>query len=309
MKFAKLYTVLACAAALGTMASCSDVTEPVLQTPDPAQFKLNTPPFQNEYYKLTEDGTFDLTLNGQPSYGFSAVTQYRVQVALAADFSNEANYRELTPVGTGTQTRMTFNDLDLAEAICELRGITEESEYTDLGEQTVYFRGVAFIDGIDRSYVTTSNVVSLNRVQSFFSVAKPGKIYVIGNYAGSWISPEASKAEALEPYTLSEKDDAIRSKVYYGSVEFSDSFEDIANNGCIFRFYTALTGWDEDSVGCAGGTDSDTPVEFPEFAAGTTLEHAVAATKDSFKFNNYSGKLEFVVNINTMQATITAPAQ
>lgn len=314
MKFAKLYTVMACAAALCGMVSCSDVTEPVLQKPDPETFKMNTPPLQDQYIKLSETGTFNLTLNGQPSYGFSAVTQYRAQVSMTGKFDTETDYRELTPTGTGTLSQMTFNDIDLAEALCDLRGIKEEDQYTDLGEQKVYFRGVAFIDGVPESHVVTSNIVSLNRVQSFFSVAKPGVIYVIGNYAGAWIGPTADQAENLIPYSLSEKDDQIRSKVYYGSILFDPAAtekkdnEDVVIQNTVFRFYTALTGWEDDTMGCAGGKDADTPVEFDDFKAGSTLEHDITKTKDSFQFNGYRGSIDFTVNLNTMKAIMTAPA-
>ena len=56
-----------------------------------------------------------------------------------------------------------------------------------------------------------------------------------------------------------------------------------------------LDGWDRPadfpesqifSLGAAGGTNSDTPVEFPDFKAGEQLTHKLAETKDSFSFPN-----------------------
>lgn len=307
MKIAKIYTVAAVVAMAAAMSACSDVTTPKLQTPDAAEFKMVTPPLQDQYYKLTPTGTFDLAVNAQPSYGFSAVTQYRVQVAMHLDdFADETKYRELTPVGSGTLVKMTFNDIDLAEAITDILGLTEDDRDSfDLGIIPLYFRGVAFIKGVQQSYVETSNIVSLNNVEPFFSIAKPGGIYVIGNYAGGWISPTTAEQDNLEPYTLYEKEDAIRSKIYFGNIDFAVGGE----SECIFRFYTALGGWDENSLGAAGGTDSDTPVEFPAFEAGSTLEHGLAATKDSFKFPNYIGALDFEVNLAdeaNMSAKISA---
>lgn len=297
MKFAKTYTVLAMAAAMLGFCSCSDVTDPKLnEQPGNDNFTIYTPSFQNEYYGLTETGTFDLTLSGQPDYGYSAITQYRALVSLTEDF---AESRVLVPVGTGTLSKMTLRDNDLAIALCALHGVETKEDYVDLGEQKVYFKGQAFIDGIldkdgnNRTVVETKNVVSLNRVQAYLALPIPGKIWVIGNYAGSWIGPDAANETALEPYALSEKDDAIGSKKYYGTIEFTTEAE-----GSIFRFYTALEGWDANSLGCSGGTDSDTPVEFPDFVAGSTLEHALAATKDSFKFENYCGKIEFFVDLS-----------
>ena len=79
MKFAKLYTVLAAAVAIAGFSSCSENTDPQYHEPNAASFKIYTPSFQNDYYELTDNGTFDITLNGQPDYGFSAVTQYRLR--------------------------------------------------------------------------------------------------------------------------------------------------------------------------------------------------------------------------------------
>lgn len=303
MKFTKLYTVLAAAVALAGFSACEDVTDPKFHEPDASEFKIYTPSFQNEYYQLTDDGTFDLILNGQPDYGFSAVTQYRADVSLTEDF---AVTEQITPTGTGTLSRMTFKDSQLAMKINALHGVLKPEDYVDLGEEKIYFRGVAFIEGVEGSYVTTSNYVTLNRVQNYDKVPMPGVIYVIGNYVGAWIGPTEDNTDALEPYTLSEKKDEIDSKKYYGTIDFQPTN---VEEGCIFRFYTKLGGWDENSYGPAGGTDSDTPVEFPDFKAGSVLDHALAATKDSFKFPKYTGKLSFFVDLSDSEnpkVTITA---
>ncbi|MDE5628982.1 MAG: hypothetical protein K2I69_05415 [Muribaculaceae bacterium] len=307
MKFAKLFPAFAAFTAMFAMSACSDdVTDPKYHEPDASDFSIYTPAFQNEYYELTPEGTFTLTLSGQPDYGFSAITQYRAEVSLTPDF---AEFRTLIPTGSGTLSNMTLKDNDLAMALCALHGVETEEDYKDLGPQVVYFRGSAFIDQIEGSYVTTKNVVSLNRVQSYLALPIPAVIWCIGNYVGTWIDPLESKLEELEPYQLSEKEDEIGSNKYYGTIDFQPT--NVAE-GCIFRFYTALGSWDENSLGCAGGTDSDTPVEFPDFIAGTTLEHALASTKDSFQFPNYTGKLEFFVDLSDSanpKITITAPAQ
>lgn len=285
------------AALLGT-ASCDPVTDPVLQTPDPSTFLIYAPAMQDQYIALTEEGTFEIVLSGQPSYGFSAVTQYRVQVSLDNKFTEDSP--TLTPSGSGTMSRMTLSQLELAEAICELHGFTDKDNYIDQGEEVIYFRGVAYIDGIEGTWVATSNSTSLNRVQSFFSVPKPGSIYVIGNYAGDWIQPAEASLSSLLPYALTEKDDEVRSKVYYGTVGFT-------GDNCIFRFYTALTGWDGgDSMGPAGGPDDDKLVTFKDFKAGSELVYDLAKTKDSFEFPNYAGTLYFKVDLNAKTATITA---
>lgn len=307
MKFNKRFSVLACmAATVVGLSSCSEVTDPKYHEPDASTFQIYAPAFQNEYYQLAPGETFDLVLNGQPDYGFSAITQYRAEVSLTEDF---ANYQTLIPTGSGTLSRMTLNQEDLALALCKLDGVETADDYVDKPARKVYFRGAAFIDGIADSYVHTSNVTYLSRVKGYLALPVPGKIYVIGNYVGAWIGPTTDNIEALAPYTLKEKDDDVDSKVYYGSILFQPTNE---SEGCIFRFYTALGSWDENTYGCSGGTDSDTPVEFPDFGAGQTLNHGLAKTKDSFCLKNYTGMLDFVVDLSDAanpKVTITAPAQ
>lgn len=307
MKLSKLYIIMvASAAAIAVLSACNDVTDPKFQKPDPAAFKIEAPAMHDTYMKLTPEGTFEISVNGQPDYGFTAVTQYRIEVAVAEDFKSAIT---LQPIGSGTKPQMTFNDADLAAALCELDGVTKYDEYVDNGEQKVYIRGIAFIEGVDGSYVVTSNTTSLNRVQGynvFPEVVLPGKIYVIGNYVGAWIGPDAANEPLLQPYALYEREDGIGSQIYYGTVDFRPTNQ---SEGCIFRFYKALEGWvPANSLGCSGGPNTDTPVEFPGFGAGSTLEHQLAVTNDSFKFNNYTGKLQFVVNVKEMTVVITAIA-
>ena len=106
MKFAKIYTVLACAAAVAGFTACSDVTEPQYHKPDADSFSLNTPAMASQYLELTEEGTFEIVAASQPDYGFSAVTNYRIDVALTPEFTD---FRQLTPSNNGgTLSRMTF---------------------------------------------------------------------------------------------------------------------------------------------------------------------------------------------------------
>ncbi len=310
MKLSKLYTVLAAAVAVAGFSSCSENTEPVYHEPTAESFKIYDSPFMNQYYELTPDGTFEITLNGQPDYGVSTVTQYRLQVSLTEDFKE---FDTMTPVGTGTLSKMTLKESRLAMAICKLRNIYEESEWTDLGEQKIYLRGQAFIKGVESSNIVTSNITVLNRVQSYFNPPVPGTIYVIGNYVvladNKWIEPLPKNAEQLQSYVLSEKDDEIESKKYYGTIDFLP-YE--GTTGSVFRFYTELGSWDENTLGCSGGPDNDKPVEFPDFVAGSVLDHGLAKTKDSFSFPNYRGKLEFFVDLSDSdnpKVQITAPKE
>ena len=132
---------------------------------------------------------------------------------------------------------MTIKDADLAVALCELHGVTDESNYEDKGIQKVYFRGQAFISGIEETEVLTSNVVSLNKVQGYFALKLPKYIFCIGNYLTDWIGPEAANAEKLIPYRVTENDDEIDSNIFHATIDFQE-------NAPIFRFYMGLDGWD-----------------------------------------------------------------
>lgn len=304
MKTAKIYALMAIAGVGLSFASCSDITDPVFQQPDQANFTIYNPPMQDQLYELTPNGTFELVLSGQPDYGFSAITQYRADVCMNPEFA-EGDYRTLAPTGTGTLSRMTLKMEDLAVAMNELSGVTSEENYVDRGMETVYFRGVAYINGIEESYVTTSNYTTLNKVHCYYSLRLPKYIFCIGNYAGDWISPTESSATDLIPYRVSEKDDAIGSNIFYATIDFQE-------NAPIFRFYTGLNGWDKPadfdgtgktgpdaffSLGAAGGTDTDTPVVFDDFVGGSTLVHGLAETKDSFSFPNYMGVVNMTIDL------------
>lgn len=298
MKFNKIYSVFAAAVAVLGASSCSEVTEPQFKTPDSknTNFAIYAPAFQNDVYELSMDGTFQVELSEQPDYGFSAVTQYRLDVCLDDKFE-EGKYTTLVPLGSGTLLSLTLRDSDLAAALTAFQGATTLGDYVDQGLQKVYLRGRAFIEGVEGSEFVTKNVETLNNVRSFFYVPRPGVIYLIGNYRSDWIAPMPENEAALLEFALSEREDAVGSKVYYGTVDFQ-------SNAPIFRFYTELGSWDDNSWGCANldaEPTSDNPQAFEEFtgAAGTSFEHALQNTKDSFSFPNCpGGVLNFVVDMS-----------
>ncbi len=298
MKFAKLYTVLACAAAVAGFSACSDVTDPQYHKPDADSFSLNIPVMANQYLELTEEGTFEIVAASQPDYGFSAVTNYRIDVALTPDF---ADFRQLTPANNGgTLARMEFKSADLAANLCDLDGVKSKEDYVDMGIRPVYVRGVAFIDGIDDSYIVSKNYVTLEKVQGYFTIYSPGKIYVIGNTAGEgvqWTEPSEGNEVTLQVVTLSEKEDQINSKIYYGTIDFG-------TNNPMFRFYTKLDGWDGSSF---GPIPEEKNVDF-DFDGSAPLTNELVSGKSNFNFPNYKGALEFVVDMSKKPYTMQVAA-
>ncbi len=68
---------MAMAGALLGAASCSQDTDPVLQTP--TTFVLNVPAMQEQYIELQEGNTIELVAS-QPDYGYSAVADYSAEM-------------------------------------------------------------------------------------------------------------------------------------------------------------------------------------------------------------------------------------
>jgi len=260
----------------------------------PTSFEMNEPALADQYIELTEKGTFTLTAKAQPDYGYSAITQYSALVSLTEDF---AESKQLTPTQP-TQTQMTFKSADLALAICELSGIASTEDWAALGNDTpvtkVYFKGVAELKDVEGSRIVSSNTVSLNKVQYYFAVPTPGFIYLVGAPEG-WAGPTESNAAHYADWRLFEANNAIGSKIY------SNVF-DIEPGQAMFRFYTALTGWDADSYGSQA---DDNPLDF-QFTDGMFTNELVKG-KGSFNFPDWpGGKMTVTVDMNAMTVTMIA---
>ncbi|MDE5844689.1 MAG: SusE domain-containing protein [Muribaculaceae bacterium] len=282
----KISMFLACLTAIVGLSSCSQDRDPVLQ--NPTKFVLNTPALQNQYYQLEEGNTIELTCS-QPDYGYSAIVQYSVEVSLTENFAEYETVESSTP----TQTRMVYKDEDVAMALCKLHGFDSDETYQDLPAEKVYFRAVAQLDGIEGTMIK-SNVVSLNKVKFYFAVPQPGYIYLVGSPEG-WSGPTEANAEHYAPWRLFEAEDAIGSKIYTGTFEIDEN--------PTFRFYTALTGWDDDSY---GSQEPDNSMDFE--LVGNTGMASMVKGKGSFHWINWTekGQMKIVVDMSIPnQYTVT----
>ncbi len=285
----KLSIFLASLAVLVGFTSCEDKKEPTYQ--NPTSFELNTPELQDQYYQLTEGNTFEIVCKSQPNYGYSAVCNYYAEVSLSDDFSECSSLTNTN----ATSSRMTFKDEDLALAICSLMGITKDDEgYVFTSPVKVYFRGVAYLDGVDGSEITSSNVVTLNQVMPYYAVPSPGYIWLVGQPEG-WAGPGAANIAHYEPWRLFENDDEIGSKVYHGSFT-------INAGEAMFRYYTSMTAWDTDSYGTQ---EDDNSIEY-DFT-GNTFNGALVKGKGSFSFPNWGGgDMQQTVDMANMEVTFVA---
>lgn len=271
------------AVALG-FTSCEEDKEPVYH--NPTQFVLNQPVMEDQYIELTEGNTLELVAS-QPDYGYSAVANYSAELSLDPDFTT---FETLIPTDEH-QARMTFKQEDVALAMCNLLGLESEDAFNEAYPQgmpymTVYFRAVCQLAGVEGSLIK-SNTVSYNNIKGYLAVLTPGYIYLVGNPEG-WSGPDASNAAHYAPWRLFEPDNAIGSKVYVGVFDLPEA--------PMFRFYTALTGWDADSYGCQV---EDNAMDFELVDGSFTGKLLGPGAKGSFNFPDFGGgKVTIVVDLS-----------
>ncbi len=261
------------------VSSCQETKDdnPVFQTP--TKFELNTPAFANEYYELTGDGMLEITCS-QPDYGFAAITQYAVEISFDEKFTDKQTVTPLYP----TQARLLIPEEELAVAMCVLDGVTSPDNYDENDAvRTCYLRAVASIKGVDGSEIT-SNTIKIGRVKYYVAVKSAAYIYVVGAFTG-WKEPGSDNAEHYMSYRLYEDASAIGSKVFSGTFE-------VPAGDAMFRFYTALTGWDADSYGSQA---DDNPVDC-EFTDGEYFGSVVKG-KGSYNFPEWAGG-EMTITVN-----------
>lgn len=290
------FIMTAAALALG-FASCSEDRDPVYQ--NPTQFVLNQPAMADQYIDLAETNATLQLVCSQPDYGYSAVTQYTAQMSLTSDF---AKVYDLEPVNK-TTTNLFVKQSDVAVGMMELQDIKDQETYDEIYNvdhqyDKVYFRVVAQLAGVESSKIT-SNVVSYNNIKPYFAIKLPGFIYLVGAPEG-WAGPNPGSESHYNDWRLFEPDNAIGSKIYSGTF-------DIPAGSAMFRFYTALTGWDADSY---GSQEADNPLDF-ELVDGS-FSGTVVKGKGAFNFPNWEGgQMTITVNMsdaNNMTVTVQAGA-
>lgn len=287
----KIASFFATIAAVAALSACSQDDSPVLQKP--TEFKLNTPPFAEQLYQLTEEGQIILTCS-QPDYGVGVETTYSVDISLSEDFATFRSVSVLSPL-SATLT-MSAANVDLA--ILDMLGISDEetwAPYADNRVMPLYVRAHAQASAVEYSKIT-SNVVKLPNVEIYFAIKTPGYIYLVGNPEG-WKGPEESNAAHYKNWRLYENEAAIGSNVY--SAVFTMPAQPI------FRFYTALSGWDGgDSYGSQA---EDSPVDFA--LADGSAEAPLVNGKGSFSFPDFEGgEMTITVDMNEMKVKFEAGA-
>ena len=176
------------------LCSCEDDKDPVLQKP--TEFVLNQPATSELYYALNPTATLNLTFS-QPNYGPGIIAKYFVQVSLTREFTDFVQLSE-----EYTTCSVNVPESSIAEAMCKLRGVTNEDNYTDEPARPVYFRVLSTVEDYlggkedAAGYSILSNVVCLSQVKDYYAVKLPGKIYLVGNCNG-WNEPSRQMPPCL----------------------------------------------------------------------------------------------------------------
>lgn len=188
------YLALGALALLG-MTACQDDKEPVIS--QATEFKLNTPPMVGQTLILTEGKTYSFTVS-QPNYGLTVAPNYSIEVSLNEDFTPikegtylDANDEEIVipgvvtiPLESQLQGILKVSQRKIAGAMCALRGIGKEEDFTEEDPRPLYVRAYAIL-GNNESTAITSNMVILPMVKDYFAVDLPPSImYTPGDING-----------------------------------------------------------------------------------------------------------------------------
>ena len=296
MKFAKIYTVLAAAAAMLGVASCDTPQEPVMQKP--TEFKLNVPPFSQQYYQLTDGNVLELTCS-QPDYGVGTPVNYTAEISLTEDFADSRTIAN----ANGASATIALNESDIAIAICEMLGVTDEDTwqpYVDDNVRPLYVRAIAQVGDYEWTNIK-SNTIELPRVEFYYALKTPGFIFMTG--VPSFIEPKVENRDQM--IRLYEADDAIGSQIYSAVV-------DVPAGTAEFRFYTQLgSGWDDVkdfSVGAAEA-DMNTVTITDQFTDGKYEGPVVFPGRSNWAFTWAGGEMTITVNLKKNTITIVGGNQ
>ena len=183
----KMKYLLMAFASVTLFSSCisDEPSEVIAEYKTPTEFVLNKPQFANGVYDLANAGTVNFTFS-QPDYGYSAVCDYTVEVAMNDKFENSALVSETYHV---CDIQVDANSL--AMAICTAAGWSDQASIdaalaeTTSGTVPVYVR---INSKISNALVTgseiTSNAITINAIPYFAlpPVEMPEKMYMIGEF-------------------------------------------------------------------------------------------------------------------------------
>ncbi len=290
--------------------SCKDDRDDNPTLKSPTAFTVNTPATADQYIQLAKDNNVNLTWS-QPDYGYTANVTYRVQVGVKQDDGSiswsvknvkddDGNVISTEPQYLATTyytCNATINGEEISMALNEIDGFKIVDDYVDKGFREIAFRVNAAIYEVDK-VVANSAIVSepvyFKHMAAYCAIKSPAYIYLIGNCSG-WKEPAEANAADLAGWRLYETE--IDNKIFQGTW-------DIPAGTLQFRFYTALTGWDNgDSWGPHEG-DYGVDYQFDEngifegtLDGGYSSEHE-KGYKGTWVFDYEGGTITLIVDMN-----------
>lgn len=317
----KIFLFCAALLSLTAFSACQDDTDPKADRPADNNF-LNIPPLANYTFDLKKVGAVEFTCS-QPGYGVATTPTYTMQFSLSPDFKwDSANdqyvyddEKKMASIDLATfanfattNTTISVPAETVAQAINAMLGYDKMEQFDGsrpLYSGKLYARVRSYFPDVNGErydyYSIESNIVTLQEVKAYETVRLPGFIYLVGKPEG-WVGPEESNAEHYNDWKLFEADDAIGSRIYSGTFMIADGeFQ--------FRFYTALTGWIDDSWG-AQKDDSPVDIAFD----GDKYAGAIGGPgyRGSYQVPGWTANwVKMTVNLNSKEVTfeiVDAPA-
>lgn len=288
-------------AAMLTSCSTDNDSNPSIQSP--TSFTINESPVADQYIQLAADNNVNLTWS-QPDYGYNAFATYKVQVGIVDNGTVTWNTKDGEPKYLATPYTVCNANIsgeEIAEALCEIDGFKYAEDYLDMGYREIALRIYSCINTsmnveIPGTGILSDNYVTFRHMAAYNAVKSPAYIYLVGNVT-DWNTPNMGNADYYADWRLWEPDDDIGSKKFYNTF-------DLPAGDLQFRFYAALTGWDDDSM---GPQEEDAGVE-SAFTNGV-FEGTILTgkKKGTWLFSGFPGgtvKMTVDLNANTVKFEI-----
>ncbi len=291
MKKLSIFMAMA-AVALGFTSCEEDHDSPVYKAP--TEFVLNTPAYANNTVVLAPGQNVAVTCS-QPDYGYSAVTNYSLDVSLSEEFTTAED--GTTNFYTIASKNKTLANIDIAAsewstAILTLLGINSFEQFPEEGVEptTIYVRALAQLTGIESSKIY-SNTIKLE-MEPFNPYLEGGKKIYIAGINGKW-GIDTATPDTYADRALTET--AKGTNIYLGAF-------DVNPGDFSFRFYTELGDWGKDnelpSIGSQGADFTSTEITFP----GEILTLKGVPGKGNWDLKGWTGGyITFTVDLNDME--------
>lgn len=279
------------------LTSCSTDRDSNPDIKSPTTFTINESPVAGMHILLSPTNNVNLTWS-QPDYGYNAFATYNIQVGVVNNGTVTWNEKDGAPKylsTTYTECNANISGAEIAEAICEIDGFKDVDSYVDMGYREIAMRVYACINTsmrteVEGTGILSSNYVTFQHMAAYNAVRSPAYIYLVGNCTGDWATPNAGNADLYANWRLYENDDEIGSNVYHGTF-------DLPAGDLQFRFYKALTGWNDDTMG-PQKDDNGVPSSFVNGVYEGTVT-AGQGWKGTWLFSGFEGGLvEMTVDLN-----------